>query len=66
MNAIVFNRSNYERFYTLYTSGRFPYAPSSVEVGLVSVFLHYDSLIDLSLASTKLYTAGILHRCVIL
>ena len=63
MQAIVLEKSSFERANSLLRSETYPSTPSfTVSVWFDSVYFQYDSLFDLSLAINTLYFAGIPHR----
>ena len=68
MIAIVFNKSLLDRVNSLFLiKSRASVLPAPSQVVYVSddVYFFYDSLLDLSRASIRLHTSGILHCCTI-
>ena len=63
MKTIVVKKSSFKRVVTLLSSAKFP-SSSSFATSFVfdSVYLDFDSTFDLTLASSALFSAGILHR----
>lgn len=63
MKAIVVSKSSYKRANAILIAEDYPY--TTVTAGCDSVYFVYELPDVLSFASESLYSAGILHRCVI-